>query len=245
MIHVSSSPAPSAPSWLVWHNKSEWKWWAGCSQGLLLGSTIAKQGTQEPKPEPWWITAALHCNIGSCNLKPIAWPALPFPNEGWRKVENSGWVHYGCIFKFPGEVWKLELALGPLLFLFFPSLLSFLLVWLTLVTGLHNFIRLGLMNHSSPASNSERLQARQGLYCSNQKQQKNHPHQETGNGGREKRRQWANSTHGQLSDVWAQTTSSTFICKLARPPRRPKRLLLFIKLDVVILPVCKTSSLYL
>lgn len=125
--------------------------------------------------------------IGSCTLKHIAWAAPWFPNEGRGKMENSGWAHYRCIFKFPGEVWKLELALGLVLFLFFPSFVSFLLVWLTLVTGLHNFIRLGLMNHSSPASNIERSQARQGLCCGNQKQQKSHPHQEPGNGGWEKR----------------------------------------------------------
>lgn len=184
MIHVSSSPAPSAPSWLVWHNKPEWKWLAGCKQGRPPGSTVPKPGAQAAA------AGALvnHCSPALQHRKlHFQTHPLGFPNAGWRKMENLSWVHYRCIFKFPGEVRKLELALGPLLVLFFPSLLSFLLVWLTFVTGLHNFIRLGLMNHSSPASNSERLQARQGLRCSNQKQQKNHPHQEPGNGGREKR----------------------------------------------------------
>lgn len=46
MIHVSSSPARSAPSWLVWHNKPEWKWLAGCNQGRPLGSTITEHGAR-------------------------------------------------------------------------------------------------------------------------------------------------------------------------------------------------------
>ena len=187
--------------------------------------------------------ALLHCNIGSCTLKPIAWVALRFPNDGWRRMENPGWEHYICIFKFPGGGWKLELALGPFVFVFpFPPL--FLLVWLTLVTGLHNFIRLGLMNHSS--SEATVRDCRPGRVCvsvtKKQKERKKKtntkktPHSTKREGmGAGKKRQWANSTHGQLSDVWSQTTSSTFICKTARPPRKPKRLLLFIKLDVAIL----------
>lgn len=123
MIHVSSSPVPSAPSWLVWHNKPEWKWLAGCNQGRPLGSTIAKHGA------PRAAAGALlnHCSPAlqhrKLHFKTNRLGCSPISQWSWRKVENSSWVHYRCIFKFPGEVWKLELALGPLLFLFFPSLL--------------------------------------------------------------------------------------------------------------------------
>lgn len=44
-------------------------------------------------------------------------------------MENPGWEHYICIFKFPGEVQKLELALGPFGFVFpFPPLFPFGLI---------------------------------------------------------------------------------------------------------------------
>lgn len=42
MIHVSSSSAPSPQPLLVWHNKSEWKWLAGCNRSRLLPGTINK-----------------------------------------------------------------------------------------------------------------------------------------------------------------------------------------------------------
>lgn len=127
--------------------------------------------------------ALLHCNIGSCTLKPIAWVALRFPNEGWRRMENPGWEHYLFIFKFPGEVQKLELALGPFVFVFpFPPLFPFGLI--NFGDCLHNFIRLGLMNHSSSVRD-----CRPGRVCVSVTKTRKNPHQthqERGSGGREK-----------------------------------------------------------
>jgi len=104
---------------------------------------------------------------------------------------------------------KIRTSSGAFCFCFsLPSSLSFGLInfgdWLA------QFYQVGPDESFIFRSNSERLQARQGLCFSNQKTErkkkktntKKTPHSTKREGmGAGKKRQWANSTHGQLSDV--------------------------------------------
>lgn len=164
MIHVSSCLAPSPQPLLVYHNKSEWKWLAGCNHSRLLSSSHmnkAPQMSHGQQSEACWIMFFCIATVQVALQNPL--PGLLWDSP----LKVGGWMENPDLQAFL-VVQKLELALG-LFCLFFPSHFSFLLVWLTLVPGLHDLTRLGLMNHSPSASNCERLQATKELCFSNKK----------------------------------------------------------------------------